>query len=82
VNELPKRLKIDMSYGNKNKIKTEHGGAKNGGGYWGTREDAKVASRKLRRRYHKSEILQQAVPGKIKEVKGPENEGVSIFQSK
>ena len=30
-------------------IKTEHGGAKNGGGYYGTRREAKDYSRKLRR---------------------------------
>ncbi len=30
-------------------IKTEHNGAKNGGGYWGRREDAKRLSRKRRR---------------------------------
>lgn len=29
--------------------KTEHAGAKNGGGYWGTREEAKALSKKLRR---------------------------------
>lgn len=37
------------------KLKTEHGGAKNGGGYWGTRADAKRASRKRRRQIDKSE---------------------------
>lgn len=31
-------------------LKTEHAGAKNGGGYWGPREVAKRLSRKLRRR--------------------------------
>ena len=30
-------------------IKTEHAGAKNGGGYWGKRDEAKLLSRKLRR---------------------------------
>lgn len=29
--------------------KTEHNGAKNGGGYWGCREDAKKMSKKIRR---------------------------------
>jgi hypothetical protein len=33
----------------KDKTKTEHSGAKNGGGYWGTREEAKKLSKKLRR---------------------------------
>lgn len=30
-------------------IKTEHAGAKNGGGYWGRRKVAKLTSKKLRR---------------------------------
>jgi hypothetical protein len=32
-----------------NKIKTEHNGAKNGGGYWGKRAEAKRVSNKIRR---------------------------------
>lgn len=32
------------------RIKTEHAGAKNGGGYWGPRAWAKYISRKKRRR--------------------------------
>jgi hypothetical protein len=39
-----------------NRIKTEHSGAKNGGGYWGTRAEAKKASNKIRRRNAKKEI--------------------------
>lgn len=31
------------------KIKTEHSGAKNGGGFWGKRAEAKKVSKKLRR---------------------------------
>lgn len=31
------------------KLKTEHAGAKNGGGYWGLRTDAKRMSRHVRR---------------------------------
>jgi hypothetical protein len=31
-------------------IKTEHAGAKNGGGYWGKRAEAKRRSRRLRRK--------------------------------
>lgn len=31
-------------------IKTEHAGAKNGGGFWGKRADAKAVTRRLRRR--------------------------------
>ena len=29
--------------------KTEHAGAKNGGGFWGTREEAKTLSKRQRR---------------------------------
>ncbi len=32
------------------RLKTEHAGAKNGGGYWGTRAEAKRKSNKVRRR--------------------------------
>lgn len=35
------------------RVKTEHAGAKNGGGYWGLREDAKKVSKKLRRKHDK-----------------------------
>lgn len=38
------------------KTKTEHAGAKNGGGYWGPREDAKARCRSLRRAQGKAEI--------------------------
>lgn len=37
-----------MSLG-KRKRKSEHAGAKNGGGHWGTREEAKRISKKVRR---------------------------------
>tara|TARA_R100000152_G_C6707883_1_gene136068 strand:+ start:690 stop:875 length:186 start_codon:yes stop_codon:yes gene_type:complete len=40
-------------------IKTEHNGAKNGGGYWGTRKEAKKFSSRIRRINAKSEIKQQ-----------------------
>lgn len=30
-------------------MKTEHGGAKNGGGYWGRRAEAKRLAKRLRR---------------------------------
>lgn len=30
-------------------VKTEHNGAKNGGGYWGTRKEAKAIAKKGRR---------------------------------
>ena len=38
------------------KTKTEHSGAKNGGGYWGPRTEAKKLSKKLRRERAKREI--------------------------
>ena len=31
------------------RLKTEHSGGKNGGGFWGTRAEAKTMSRKARR---------------------------------
>jgi hypothetical protein len=37
-----------MAYGTKG-MRTEHAGAKNGGGFFGRRAEAKVASRKRRR---------------------------------
>jgi len=37
-------------------VKTEHNGAKNGGGYWGTRTIAKKVSKRLRRILAKKEI--------------------------
>lgn len=36
-------------------IKTEHAGAKNGGGHWGTRAEAKELSKKARRAGDKKE---------------------------
>jgi hypothetical protein len=40
-----------------NKVrKTEHAGAKNGGGYWGTRLEAKTMSKKTRRKNAKKMI--------------------------
>ena len=40
-------------------IKTDHNGAKNGGGHWGTRHEAKKLSSKLRRKAAKTEIKNQ-----------------------
>lgn len=36
--------------------RTEHAGAKNGGGFWGRREWAKKASKVARRRIDKQEV--------------------------
>ena len=38
-------------------IKPNHNGAKNGGGYWGTRREAKEISSRLRRIEAKEEIM-------------------------
>jgi hypothetical protein len=46
--------------------KTEHTGAKNGGGFWGTRDEAKSLSKKLRRANGKSIIRKSTVTGKMK----------------
>jgi hypothetical protein len=43
----------------RSRTKTEHAGAKNGGGYWGKREDAKRVSNKKRREDGKSEVGEQ-----------------------
>ncbi len=43
------------------KIKSEHSGAKNGGGHWGTRDDAKVLSKKVRRESNKNMIRKESV---------------------
>ena len=46
-----------MSLAKRSKNKTEHTGAKNGGGHWGTRAEAKSISKKHRRENSKSEIV-------------------------
>jgi len=40
------------------RIKTEHTGAKNGGGYWGKRADAKERCSSLRRLNSRREVLE------------------------
>lgn len=42
---------------NGRKTRTEHAGAKNGGGYWGRRAFAKEVSSSLRRRRSKAEVV-------------------------
>jgi hypothetical protein len=39
------------------KLKTEHAGAKNGGGHWGPRADAKRYSKRRRRQQDKTLIV-------------------------
>lgn len=40
----------------KQRVKSEHNGAKNGGGFWGKREEAKTASKTLRRQCDVREV--------------------------
>ena len=49
-----------MSLG-KRKRKSEHAGAKNGGGHWGSREEAKAISKKVRRSNDKAVIRDEIV---------------------
>ena len=55
-----------MSFSKRAKTKTEHSGAKNGGGFWGPRKEAKDVSKKHRRSNDK--ILLQEEKGKIQKV--------------
>lgn len=48
------------------KLKTEHSGAKNGGGHWGYREEAKSLSKSARRRNSKKIIQDEIVKLKAK----------------
>jgi hypothetical protein len=41
------------------KMKVDHGGPKNGGGFYGTRSDAKRFSKRLRRGVDRHEIARQ-----------------------
>jgi hypothetical protein len=62
------------------KVKTEHAGAKNGGGSYGKREDVKRESRRMRRARDREEVTQQ-LPTDAPELKegrdGPTSERVS-----
>ena len=46
------------------KLKTEHNGAKNGGGFWGPRKEAKELSKKARRENDKQFIDTHKYPTK------------------
>ena len=48
-----------MSLAKRSRNKTEHSGAKNGGGHWGTRVEAKTASKKHRRENDKKAIRKE-----------------------
>lgn len=49
-----------MSLGRR-KHKSEHAGAKNGGGHWGPREEAKQISKKLKRTGYKAIIRSESL---------------------
>ena len=49
-----------MAWGTRT-MKTEHAGAKNGGGFWGTRAEAKQSSKRRRRISAKAEIRKEVV---------------------
>ncbi|MFA5800551.1 MAG: hypothetical protein WC840_06390 [Candidatus Peribacteraceae bacterium] len=48
-------------------FKTEHAGAKNGGGYWGKRSEAKHRSKRLRRKEDRKSVLRGAIENGVKE---------------
>lgn len=47
--------------------KTEHAGAKNGGGYWGKRAEAKHRCERLRRKEDRKAVLRGATENCVKE---------------
>jgi hypothetical protein len=47
--------------------KTEHAGAKNGGGYWGKRAEAKNRCKRLRRKEDRKSVLKGATENGVKE---------------
>jgi hypothetical protein len=64
--------------GNKVK-KSEHNGAKNGGGHWGDREEAKNHSRKLRRQIEKKLLQNAGAAAGLSETLGlPKSEGLDL----
>lgn len=56
--------------GNERNIKTEHTGAKNGGGFWGTRAEAKKMSKRARREADKTESSSDPVERSIQDKSG------------
>ena len=47
--------------------KTEHAGAKNGGGYWGKRAEAKRRCKQLRRKEARKSVLRETIENCVKE---------------
>ena len=60
--------------------KAEHSGAKNGGGYWGTREEAKTLSKKLRRATGKKTIQKELTVTATKKGKYPYQAAFALQQ--
>src|SRR5690606_36988153 len=56
------RDRVGSAMGNHRNTKTEHTGAKNGGGFHGTREDAKKTSKRARRENDKAEAVYEKPP--------------------
>lgn len=48
-------------------FKTEHAGAKNGGGYWGKRAEAKHRCKRLRRKEDRKSVFRGASENGVKE---------------
>jgi len=55
-NQVYQQLTSCYNYNMPKIMKTEHTGAKNGGGYWGTRAAAKQISKKRRRLIEKKHV--------------------------
>lgn len=58
-----------MSLGRR--LRTEHAGAKNGGGFWGPREDAKRVSRRVRRRRDRKAVEPEPAAPNWRELMDP-----------
>ena len=48
--------RVRVSWGTSRTVKSEHNGAKNGGGYWGPRAWAKAISKRVRRQNDKRAV--------------------------
>lgn len=55
-------------------VKTEHNGAKNGGGFWGKRAEAKRISNKIRRAAEKRIVMLASEPSLMKDWLKPEED--------
>lgn len=55
-------VEAEMSWGTSRTVKSEHNGAKNGGGFHGPRAWAKAISKRVRRRNDKRAIEEESRP--------------------